>query len=136
MFGGPGRTSLKCYTRIFLYPLSSLKFKSNGYSSICAKNVPELNLSGLDVDSSLLSSGSGVVCTSSPAFLLGCPLDHLCCVFVIVCVGIPWSQQARSRKISIFCFFVLFLIVACTLPAGKLQNARKHAQNARKYAQN
>ena len=48
---------------------------------------------------------------------------------------IPQIQQARSRKTSVKCFFVLFSIMTSTLPAGKVQNARNFPQNARKYPQ-
>ena len=48
---------------------------------------------------------------------------------------IPWSQQARSRKTSVLCFFVLFLIATFTFRTEKVQNARKFPQNARKFPQ-
>ena len=68
-----------------------------------------------------------MVCTSSPAFLMGCPLDRLCCVFVIVCVGILGASKLGVQN-ELF-FSLVFFDCGMYLASKNAQHARKHAQN-------
>ena len=82
---------------IYLHPLSSLKFKYNGYPSIFAKNSPKFKIHILNVDSSIFRKFERflgnhqlrafwalrvVWFAHHQCLLLGCPLNQLCCVCV------------------------------------------------------